>query len=61
MKNKIINLFLLHGFIGDKDAMAMGIGNSAFFRIMESLVMDFRFQWERMADGSDRFRYIGVK
>lgn len=59
MKNKIEGFILRHGFIGDRDAVAMGIGWQAFHRIMEGLIPEMRFSWERLADGSTRFNYLG--
>lgn len=59
MKNKIEGFIQHHGFIGDRDAVAMGIGSKAFYRIMENLIPGMRFRWERLADGSTRFNYQG--
>lgn len=59
MKNKIEGFILRNGFIGDRDAAAMGIGWQAFHRIMEGLIPEMRLSWERLPDGSTRFNYLG--
>ena len=60
-RSVMVNRLIKSGFITEGWAASLGIVPCEFYKILEELIKIMRIKWEKLADGTVKFNYMGVK
>lgn len=60
-RSVMVNRLIKSGFITEGWAASLGIAPCEFYKILEELIKNMRLKWEKLADGTVKFNYMGVK